>query len=135
VKYDFTVSMAPVAYQLLESFRHHESWKGQNLRSETKVGGKLIERGKNRSVKILKNGLLFPLISAFRVFVKRDQNGNWQVKEPKIFSKSELVKSAATQLRLNGLNPMDMGRNLSSYGALLEHTRIMVLAMESVDNL
>ncbi|NDB03418.1 MAG: hypothetical protein EBY38_07130 [Flavobacteriaceae bacterium] len=135
LRYDFTVQMAPIAYEALQQFKTHGAWKGLSLRSQTKEGGKIIERGKNRAVTVLKNGLLFPLLSALRVFVKRDKNGNWTLLKPKIFSDDRLVKSAANQLRAHKNNPMMMGRSASSYEALLEYTRTIMEAMESIERL
>lgn len=132
LRYDFTVQMAPIAYKALQRFKTHESWKGLNLRSETKGGGKILERDKNGMVQILKNGLLFPLLSALRVFVKPNAKGVWALEEPSIFRVETLLSNAVAQLRSHGFNPMAMGRSVSSYEGLLAYTRTIMQAIEDI---
>ena len=110
--YSYYVDVAPHAWRAYQDYRTHPAWKGKRLRKETKA----VKRKGYQEITIA-DGLVFPMVSALSLFVKK-RNGHWQLVKPPVFREEMLVEAAVEQFReACGSNPVIMGRSAGAIRA------------------
>ncbi|MGP1395117.1 MAG: AIPR family protein [Inquilinaceae bacterium] len=121
--YDCFLDVAPIAWQLYITWKQHQGFIGTGIRS--------IER-EDRRVKEVPDGLVFPIISAHSVFIKK-KGLRWKLHKPEVLTDAELIHAAnqAYQEMANH-NPQTMGKNKACYSHLMQVTSIFArLALSS----
>jgi len=123
-KYNFFVDMAPYAWEAYENYRKHPGWYGKRLRKDTKA----VLRKPNKET-IYADGLVFPMISALSLFVKK-VGGRWQIVKPSVFRDEMLIDAAVEQFREGcGSDPIQMGRSPGAYQSLMLVPRMSLMMM------
>ena len=126
-KYDFTVSIAPLAWKEFLYWNTHPKWKGTGLQEVYKTSGKRPgTRDKRGNWISISPGLLFPVLRGLNHFTYLDANGNWTLNKPKSFQEDRVLKSAVKIFHdAFNYDPMLMGRGYGSYSALEEYPRAL----------
>ena len=120
--YGFYVDMAPVAWKAYQEYRTHPAWKGKRLRKDTKA----VKRKPNQAITIA-DGLVFPMVSALSLFVKK-RNGRWELVRPPVFRDEMLIEAAVEQFReACNSDPVVMGRSAGAYQSLMFVSRMSLL--------
>jgi hypothetical protein len=132
-KYDFTVEIAPFAYQEYRKWESHPAWNGHRIWDETKKGGRAVKRNGGNKIKWVSPGILFPLMGALSEFANTDKSGHWRLKMPKRFKEEELVKRAVNQFRAHNSDPMTMGRSEAAYDALRIYPQTLVEVLRDIE--
>jgi hypothetical protein len=132
-KYDFTVSIAPIAIQEYEHWEAHDGWNGHRVWTETKKGGRACRRDEasNRIIWV-SPGLVFPILGAISEFAAETQPGKWVISKPRMFSDSEMIARAVAQFRTVDSDPMLMGRSAGVYDALRIYPSTIVSVMKQI---
>lgn len=113
-RYQFYIDIAPYAWREYSSYRVHPAWKGKRLRKDTKA----VKRKPNQET-IYSDGLVFPMVAALSLFVKR-VNGHWALVKPGVFKDEDLIDAAVEQFREGcDSNPIIMGRSAGAYQSLM----------------
>ena len=112
-RYDYFVAMVGKAWREYLKWRHHEGWKGQYLKDNTRA-----VRRKDGSLTVA-DGVIFPILSAMSQFVVLNpKTGRWTLKVPAFFEDEEMIEAAREQLSGHDGNPMLMGRDAAVYETL-----------------
>jgi hypothetical protein len=120
--YQYYIDMAPYAWEAYQNYRTHPAWKGKRLRRDTKA----VKRKPNQEITIA-DGLVFPMVSALSLFVKK-RNGHWTLVKPPVFRDEMLVEAAVEQFReACSSNPIVMGRSAGAYQSLMFVSRMSLL--------
>jgi AIPR protein len=115
--YNFYLDISADAWQLYTKWKSHQGFKGTRL-----VNG--ITRDSNGDITDVADGIVFPILSSFSVFVKKTRAG-WKINPPSFFSDDELIKTAKTALiEIAFHNPWNMGKSKACYSALLQITSL-----------
>jgi hypothetical protein len=113
--YQFYLDIVAQAWELYSRWKTHQGFKGTGIRAIERNGSEVVE---------VPDGIVFPILSAYSVFVVK-ASGGWEIKPPRIFSEGEFIKSVKTVYTVMGAhNPMTMGRSKACYSALYEMTSI-----------
>ncbi|MHB1104070.1 MAG: AIPR family protein [Devosia sp.] len=136
-RYDFMVTMAPVAIAEYRHWEQHDGWNDQRLheygkKSDKPHGGRPVRRDKaTRKVNWVAPGILFPILSALSAFVKME-NGKWTLDKPGLFKEDELIRRAVQQFRSDTVNREValMGRSEQAYDALSIYTDTIAAVLE-----
>jgi hypothetical protein len=110
-------SYAVEEYQYWES---HDGWNGKYIWEQTSAG-RAVRREKGGRIVWAAPGLVFPIMSAMRQFAT-DADGSWKLVKPKVFKPDDMIRQAVAQFRSVGSDPMQMGRSIGAYEALLSNT-------------
>lgn len=130
MRYQFVLDMAVPAFREYQMWEKHAAWNGHQIWEHTKKG-RAVRRDKNKNIIWVSPGLLFPVMKALSAFVKQQDDGHWVLDKPSMFKPGEIVRYAVKAFRSADSNPMDMGRNESSYTALLTYTETLMSAIEA----
>ena len=125
--YEFTIQMAPYAWEEYLLWNSHRQWTGTGLQTYYKGSQKKIGTKKgNRWIDIC-NGLLFPVLQCLSNFVAQDASGDWKIDKPEIFDEARVLKKAVEILTGNDYyyDPMQMGRGIGAYSTLDEYPRTL----------
>jgi hypothetical protein len=124
--YRYYVDIAPYAWKAYQEYRSHPAWRGKRLRKDTKA----VKRKPNQEITIA-DGLVFPIISALSLFVRR-KDGHWILTKPNVFNDEDLIEAAVEQFR-EGCNsdPVVMGRSAGAYQSLMLVPRMSLRFQES----
>lgn len=126
-KYEFTVSIAPRAWEEYQHWMSHPKWTGTGIQESYKTSKKRVCKKKNGKVISCSNGLIFPVLNAMKHFVKKDSQGNWTIQKHDAFDPSRMTKTAVRLLHNDyDYDPMIMGRAVGSYSALSEYPSAMI---------
>jgi len=133
-KYDFTVSIAPVAIEEYEYWETHDAWNGHRVWSETKKGGRACRRDEasNRVIWV-SPGLVFPIMGAISEFAEETKPGKWVITKPRMFNAAEMIARAVAQFRTVNSDPMLMGRSAGVYDALRIYPSTLVSVMKQIN--
>ena len=130
--YDFTIEIAPYAWEEYLLWVSHPKWIGTKLQtyykgSKKKIGTKTAS-GKWKDIC---NGLLFPVIQSMSNFVLQDASGDWVLVKPEQFDEGLLTEQAVGILTGSDFHydPMQMGRSTSAYNALNTYPRTLVTVL------
>lgn len=125
--YRYYVDIAPYAWKAYQDYRSHSAWKGKRLRKDTKA----VKRKPNQEITIA-DGLVFPIVSALSLFVRKDNKGHWALMKPSVFKDEDLVDAAVEQFR-EGCNsdPVVMGRSAGAYQSLMLVPRMSLRFQDS----
>lgn len=129
-KYRFTLEIAAEAITEYEYWERHEAWNGKYIWEET-ARGRAVRRDKTGKIVWASPGLVFPITSAMRQFVT-DRDGSWKISKPPVFKPADMISQAVAQFRSVGSDPMQMGRSIGAYEALLIYTTTIVEVMRSI---
>lgn len=136
-RYDFMVTMAPVAIAEYRHWEQHDGWNDQRLheygkKSDKPHGGRPVRRDKTtRKVNWVAPGILFPIMSALSAFVK-EKSDKWILDKPSLFKEDELIRRAVQQFRSDTVNREValMGRSEQAYDALSIYTDTIAAVLE-----
>jgi hypothetical protein len=128
-KYRFTIEIAPHAISEYEYWEGHEAWNGKYIWEETSRG-RAVRRDRTGRIVWASPGLVFPIMNAIRRFVVDD--GAWKISKPPVFKPADMTTQAVGQFRSVGSDPMQMGRNVGAYEALLIYTTTIVDVMRDM---
>jgi hypothetical protein len=125
-RYQFYVDIAPHAWREYLSYRTHPAFKGKRLRKDTKA----VKRKPNQET-VYADGLVFPMVSALSLFVKKT-DGHWSLIKPSVFKDEDLVDAAVEQFREGcDSNPVLMGRSAGAYQSLMLMSRMSLRYQDS----
>ncbi len=126
--YEFTIEIAPFAWQEYNAWRSHPKWVGTGLQTKYKTSNKKIGIKHNGQWKDICNGLLFPVLHCLANFVVKDDSGSWIISKPDLFDEGRVLNKAVEIL--TGLDyyydPMAMGRGIGAYQTLNEYPKTLV---------
>lgn len=114
--YQFFLDMVGPAWTLYQLWKTHQGFSGTRLHS--------IQRGEDRRILEVPDGIVFPIISAYSAFcsLKRDR---WQFSIPSAFDDKRLIRAAtADYMDVADSNPQTMGKKHACYTRLLEITQL-----------
>jgi hypothetical protein len=133
-KYDFTVSIAPIAIEEYEHWEKHEAWTGHRVFSETKKGGRACRRDESNRIVWVSPGLVFPIMGAISEFAEESKPGKWIITKPRMFSAAEMIARSVAQFRTVNSDPMLMGRSAGVYDALRIYPSTIVSVMKQISD-
>lgn len=131
-KYDFTVSIAPIAIEEYRHWESHEGWNGHRVWSETKKGGRACRRDESNKIVWVSPGLVFPIMGAISEFAEETKPGKWAINKPRMFKDVEMIARAVAQFRTVNSDPMLMGRSAGVYDALRIYPSTIVSVMQQM---
>lgn len=132
-KYDFTVQMAPIAYDEYNYWESHPGWNGHRVWEETRKGRACRRDGTGKIIWV-SPALVFPILGAMSEFVVEDTPGHWKIDKPSIFKPEEMIGRTIQQFRGVGSDPILMGRSPGVYDALRIYPATLVEVMRDVKN-
>lgn len=121
-KYDFTIQMAPTAYDLYNRWVANPAWNKMKIWEITKKGGRACKRDSNGRITWLAPGIMFPLIGALSEFVALGKDGKYFLDVPSVFNEDKMIERATKIFRNHESDPMAMGRSEDAYDALRFYT-------------
>jgi hypothetical protein len=126
--YEFTVEIAPFAWQEYNTWRSHPKWIGTGLQTKYKTSNKKIGTKTSTGWKDICNGLLFPVIHCLANFVIKDDAGTWIISKPELFDEARVLNKAVEILTGTDYyyDPMAMGRGIGAYQTLNEYPKTLV---------
>ena len=114
--YNFYLDISSQALQLYLRWKAHQGFKGSGLHS--------IKRDEVGNVLEVPDGILFPILSALSVFMKKT-SGRWVYLPPERFEEAQLIQAAkSTYIDTAKSNPQTMGKSRSCYSPLFQITSI-----------
>lgn len=114
--YKFYLDISSQALVLYLRWKTHQGFKGSGLHS--------IKRDEAGNVLEVPDGILFPILSALSVFMKRTDDG-WIYSPPRQFEEVQLIQAAkSTYIDTAKSNPQTMGKSKSCYSPLFQITSI-----------
>jgi hypothetical protein len=114
--YKFYLDISSKALELYSQWKQHQGFKGSGLHS--------IKRDQVGNVLEVPDGILFPILSALSVFMKK-VDGVWTYAPPEQFEEIQLVQAAkSTYIDTAKSNPQTMGKSKSCYSPLFQITSI-----------
>jgi hypothetical protein len=124
--YQSYLDMAPDAREAYNYYRLHGAWKGKRLRKDTKA----VERNQNQEIMVV-DGLVFPMISAFSLFVRK-KDGHWRLIKSPVFRDEMVVEAAVEQFReACNSNPVVMGRSPGAYECMFVSRMSLLVQSDS----
>lgn len=115
--YQCCLDLAPIAWDMYETWKSHQGFRGTRIRSIEREDGAIVE---------VPDGVIFPIIAAHSAFVnygKKDKT--WKIVKPDLLADSELIASAKqAYMDIAGHNPQSMGKSKACYSTLLTITSI-----------
>ena len=108
----FFLDIASDAWALYETWAAHPGFNGSNLKH-----GYGVERDQKGNICRIYDGMVFPIIAAFSVFVVK-KNGKWTISPPSNWQDEFLIRQAKRVFVETGSNPQTMGKLPSSYSSL-----------------
>jgi hypothetical protein len=130
-KYQFTVQMAPIAYDEYRYWESHPAWNGHRVWEETKKG-RACRRDSDGKIVWVSPALVFPILGAMSEFIVEDGEDKWKIEKPAIFKPDEMIARAIQQFRGVGSDPILMGRSSGVYDALRIYPATLVEVMRDV---
>lgn len=126
--YEFTIEIAPFAWQEYNIWRSHPKWVGTGLQTKYKTSNKKIGTKTNSGWKDICNGLLFPVLHCLANFVVKDDSGTWIISKPELFDEGRVLNKAVEILTGTDYyyDPMAMGRGIGAYQTLNEYPKTLV---------
>jgi hypothetical protein len=113
-RHQYYVDIAATAWTEYDHWRTHPGWAGKYLQERTSA----IVRGEDGSHTVA-DGIVFPILGALALFVKRSNKGRWILDKPKIFREEMMIDAALSQLRTACLGRVYlMGRQAGVYESL-----------------
>lgn len=114
--YDFYLDIAGEAWTLYDKWKTHQGFRGTKL--------KCIKRNKDYSIKEVPDGVVFPIIVALSVFIKKTKKG-WKLAIPKELDDQQIILSAKTALmEIASSNPNFMGKSKPCYSQVKQITSL-----------
>jgi AIPR protein len=129
-KYRFTIEIAASAIAEYQYWEGHEAWNGKYIWEET-ARGRAVRRDKTGKIVWASPGLVFPIMSAMRRFVV-DEGGSWKISKPTVFKPADMISQSVGQFRSVGSDPMQMGRSIGAYEALLIYTTTIITIVQDM---
>lgn len=113
--YDCFLDVASIAWKLYLDWKQHQGFIGTGIRS--------IER-EERKVKEVPDGLIFPIIAAHSVFIRRS-GMRWRMERPQVLTDADLIRTATQAYQeIASHNPQTMGKTKGCYSLLMSVTSI-----------
>jgi hypothetical protein len=114
--YSYFLDMAGRAWKLYEQWKTHPLFRGTRLRSIERENGEVVS---------VPDGIVFPILGAMSVFVKRGTSGGWALRTVKGFDEQELIDVAAqVYMDIADHNPQTMGKSKACYSTMQRITSI-----------
>jgi len=115
--YRFCLDIAGKAWSIYEEWKAHQGFYGSRLRS--------IQRERDGQITDVPDGLIFPVLAALSVFVKKVPKKGWQYCPPTLFADSEVIDAAVQSYKeIADSNPWVMGKSKACYSSLYRVTSI-----------
>ncbi len=115
--YRFCLDIAGKAWQLYEEWKSKQGFYGSRLRS--------IQRGRDGQIIDIPDGIIFPILAALSVFVKKQSRKGWQYFPPERFDETEVIEAAVqAYMEIADSNPWVMGKSKACYSTLHRVTSI-----------
>jgi hypothetical protein len=115
--YKFCLDIAGKAWELYEEWKSHQGFYGTRLRS--------IQRERDGQITDIPDGIIFPIMAALSVFVKKVPRKGWQYSPPDVFDETEVIDTAAQAYKeIADSNPWVMGKSKACYSTLHRVTSI-----------
>lgn len=115
--YKFFLNMAGPAWELYQTWKCHQGFKGTRLHS--------IQRSDSGRILEVPDGIVFPIIAAYSAFCKCGKKSIWSFSIPKSFDPNRLIRAAAADYTdVADSNPQTMGKKHACYARLLELTQL-----------
>ena len=109
--YKFYLEIASKAWDLYNSWKCHQGFKGTGLRSIERSGSEIIE---------VPDGIVFPIISSLSAFVEK-KNRKWTLNVPADKIDKLLIETAKrSYMEIADHNPQTMGKSKACYSSLLQ---------------
>tara|TARA_B100000780_G_C21098251_1_gene443063 strand:- start:409 stop:1653 length:1245 start_codon:yes stop_codon:yes gene_type:complete len=126
--YDFTIQIAPVAWEEYLAWKSHPKWIGTNLKTKYKTSNKKIGTRTSTGWKDICNGLLFPVLHCLANFVVKDVSGDWKLNKSSHYDEARVLNKAVEILTGTDYyyDPMLMGRSIGAYQTLNEYPKTLV---------
>lgn len=120
--YGYFLNVSGPAWQIYEKWKAHQGFRGTRLRSIIRENGAIIE---------VPDGIIFPILSALSVFVKKRKHG-WKIDIPGQFDEQELIDASAQAYQeIAGSNPQSMGKSKACYSTLHRLTSVYARLLKS----
>jgi len=115
--YRFFLDVAVDAWNLYAEWKSNQAFRGTGLRS--------IEREEDGRILDVPDGIVFPIIAAYSVFVERSGDG-WKLSVPQTLEHAEMAQIAkVAYMEIAGSNPGTMGKSRACYSQLLQYTSLL----------
>jgi len=110
--YKFYLDIAPHAWALYTRWKSHQGFAGTGIRS--------IERGTDREILEVPDGIIFPIISSLSVFAEK-KGSSWKLNIPSDKIDKLLIETAKrSYIEIADHNPQNMGKSKACYSSLLQ---------------
>jgi len=120
-RYEATVKLAPIAWSLFKDINTDKKWTGTGIQEKYSTSGKRVcWKNKSDNVIAFVNGISFPVMSAFRSFLK-EKNGNYSIEIPDNYDRQNIYKAAIKSFGAFGYDPAFFGRSNNSYDVCGAH--------------
>ncbi|MDE2342193.1 MAG: AIPR family protein [Betaproteobacteria bacterium] len=114
--YKFCLDIAGSAWNLYEKWKSNQGFYGSRLRSIQREGSTITD---------IPDGIIFPILAALSVFVKRVGRKGWQYCPPDLFDQGEVIDAAVQAYKeIADSNPWVMGKSKACYSTLHRVTSI-----------
>lgn len=128
--YKFYLDIAPDALKLYEKWNSGKLFNGANFKQEEAI----VRDKDTREIRRAHDGVIFPIIAAHSVFIKKNDKGNWQMVIPDIkiddltVDENLVAAAKATFISVANHKPHIMGKTEACY----EHIRLFTQTFSSV---